>query len=117
PDGRRPAIRMGKVSLRIAEDIKTKVQQLADAHRYNQPVEGKLAKWVADLELPLAKKLARVGLILDPEPKTPTTLGAFLKSYIDGRVDLKPATKVVRGQVIRDLNAFFGETRDVRTIT
>jgi hypothetical protein len=88
PDGRRPAIRLGKAPLRIAEDIKTKVQQLADALRYNQPVEGKLADWVAGLEGPLAKKLARVGLIPNPEPKAPTTLAAFLKSYIDGRTGL-----------------------------
>ena len=30
---------------------------------------------------------------------------------------MKPATKIVRGQVIRDLTEFFGESRDVRTIT
>ena len=44
PDGRRPTIRLGKVSRRFAEDIKAKVQQLADALRYSQPVEGKLAE-------------------------------------------------------------------------
>jgi len=65
----------------------------------------------------LAKKLARVGLIPEPETKAPTALRPFLKAYIDGRADLKPATKIVRGQVIRDLAEFFGESRDLRTIT
>ncbi len=64
----------------------------------------------------MAKKLAAVGLIPKPEGKEMATLGAFLKAYIEGRADLKPATKIVRGQVIRDLNEFFGDSRDVRTI-
>ena len=66
-------------------------------------MEPDLVQWVKDLKPMLAKKLARVGLIPEPEAKAATTLGAFLKSYIDGRADLKPATKIVRGQVIRDL--------------
>ena len=40
-----------------------------------------------------------------------------ITSYIDGRADLKSATKVVRQQVIRDLATFFGESRNVQTIS
>ena len=116
PDGRRPAIRLGKVSQRSAEGIKYRVEQLLESLNLNRPMEPELAQWVTDLEPPLAKKLARVGLIPTPEAKAAATLGPFLKAYIDGRADLKPATKIVRGQVIRDLNEFFGESRDVRTI-
>ena len=65
----------------------------------------------------MAKKLAKVGLIPKPDVKPAATLGPFLKSYIDGRADLKAATKIVRGQVIRDLKDFFGESREVATIT
>ena len=117
PDGRRPTIRLGKVSQRTAEGIKYRVEQLLEALHYTYPVEGELAQWVMDLEPPLAKKLARVGLIPNPEAKPAAMLAAFLKAYIDGRADLKPATKIVRGQVIRDLNEFFGESREVKTIT
>ncbi len=117
PDGRRPTIRLGKVSQRTAEGIKYRVEQLLESLQFNRSMEAELAQWVMDLEPPLAKKLAAIGLIPNPEAKPTATLAAFLKSYIDGRVDLKPATKIVRGQVIRDLNEFFGESREVQTIT
>jgi integrase len=80
-------------------------------------METDLVQWVISLEPKLAQKLARVGLIPNPEAKVITKLGQFLTDYLDGRADLKPATKIVRGQVIRDLNEFFSESRDVRTIT
>ncbi len=117
PDGRRRTIRLGKVSQWTAERIKGRAHKLLEALYYKQPVEGELAQWVMDQEPPLTKKLARVGLIPNPEAKPSAMLGPFLKAYIDGRADLKPATKIVRGQVIRDLNEFFGESRDVKTVT
>nr|MBA3482618.1 tyrosine-type recombinase/integrase [Pirellulales bacterium] len=117
PDGKRPTIRLGKVSQRTAEGIKYRVEQLLESLQFNRSMEADLAEWVIGLDLDFAKKLARVGLIPDPEAKPAATLAAFLKSYIDGRVDLKPATKIVRGQIIRDLNKFFGESREVQTIS
>ena len=117
PDGRRPTIRLGKVSQRTAESIKYRVEQLLERLTYKQPMDTDLAQWVASVEVRLARKLAKVGLIAAPEAKATTTLGPFLQTYIDGRADLKPATKIVRGQSIRDLTDFFGECRDVRTIT
>jgi integrase len=117
PNGKRPTIRLGKVSQRTAEGVKYRVEQLLEALNFNRPMEPDLVEWVKGLEPTLAKKLARVGLIPDPEAKPAQALGPFLTSYLDGRADLKPATKVVRGQVIRDLTEFFGESRDVRAIT
>lgn len=117
PDGSRPTIRLGKVSQRAAESFKGRVEQLLEAALLNRPMEADLARWVADLDPRLAKKLAKVGLIPKPEDKPAATLGPFLQAYIDGRADLKPATKIVRGQVIRDLKEFFGESREVGTIT
>ena len=76
-----------------------------------------MSQWVKDLEPRLAKKLARVGLIPNPESKPPATLGTLLTSCIASRADLKPATKIVRNLVARDLNEYFGEVRDVKTIT
>jgi integrase len=117
PNGERKQIRLGKASKWTAERIKTRLVKLVEHLQLGGTMEPDLVQWVKDLKPTLAKKLARVGLIPSQEPKEATMLAAFLKSYIDGRADLKPATKVVRGQVIRDLNEFFGETRDVRTIT
>src|SRR5215210_8087862 len=93
PDGRRRTIRLGKCSQWTAERIKGRVHRLLEALYYNQPVEGELAQWVMDLEPPLAKKLACVGLIPNPEVKPATTLAAFLKDFMTRRIDVKPATK------------------------
>jgi len=115
-DGKRKTIRLGKVPQRAAESIKYRVEQLLESLNLNRPMDADLAKWVADLEPGMAKKLANVGLIPEPEAKAATSLGPFLRAYLDSQADLKSATKIVRGQVIRDLNEFFGESCDVRTI-
>ena len=117
PDGDRKAIRLGKVSQRSAEGFKYRVEQLLEALLLNRPMEADLAEWITNLDTRMGKKLAAVGLIPKPEVKAATVLGPFLKAYIDGRTDLKPATKIVRGQTIRDLTEFFGASRDVRAIT
>jgi len=45
PDGRRPTIRLGKVSQRAAESIKYRVEQLLEALNLNRPMEADLAQW------------------------------------------------------------------------
>jgi hypothetical protein len=108
PDGKRPTIRLGKVSQRAAEGVKYRVEQLLESVNLKRPMEADLAQWVTDLERWLAKRLARVGLIPNPEVKPAATLvGPFLTAYVEGRADLKSATKVVRGVVIRDLTEFW----------
>jgi len=117
PDDKRQTIRLGKVSQRAAENIKYRVEQLLESIHLNRSMEADLARWVTELNPWLAKKLARVGLIPDPENKPSATLEPFLTAYIDGRADLKPSTKIVRRLVIGDLIKFFGESRAVETIT
>lgn len=109
PDGKRPTIRLGKVSQRTAEGIKYRVEQLLEALNYRHPVEGELAQWVADLDERIAKKLAAVGLIANPEAKTMATLGPFLQAWLAARKgDYKPASLIAWGQVIDALTGFLG---------
>lgn len=115
-DGSRKAIRLGKVSQRSAEAVKFRVEQLLAAKLTGNAIETDTAAWLADLAAAMADKLSRAGLIPKREDAAAATLGAFLAAYIAGRTDLKPATKIVRGQVVRDLTGFFGESRDVQTI-
>lgn len=117
PDGRRPTIRLGKVSQRAAESIKYRVEQLLEAINLNRPMESDLAQWVTDLEPWLAKRLARVGLIPNPEAKPAATLGPFLADFTTRRIDVKPATKEVWSQVVRNLLDHFGADRDLANIT
>jgi len=117
PDGDRKAIRLGKVSQRAAEGIKYRVEQLLECLMLKRPMEADLAGWVRDMEPRLAKKLARVGLIPEPEAKPAAALGAFLADFTTRRIDVKPATKEVWSQAVRNLSDHFGADRDLASIT
>jgi integrase len=115
-DGKRRSIRLGKVSQRTAEAIKTRVELLNTARIAGHAVDGDTAGWVASLDAVLADKLAAVGLI---PRRARATLGDFLASYIDKRqgTDVKPATVTVWGHVRRNLVDYFGPDKPLRDIT
>lgn len=117
PDGKRPTVRLGKVAQRTAEGIKYRVEQLLEALNFNRSMEADLVQWVSDLEPWLAKRLARVGLIPNPEAKPVATLGPFLTDFTTRRIDVKPATKEVWSQVVRNLLEHFGADRDLAEVT
>ncbi|MBL8827552.1 MAG: site-specific integrase [Planctomycetaceae bacterium] len=108
---------MRKVSQRTAEGIKYRVEQLLEALHYKHPVEGELAKWVSNQEADLVMKLAAVGLIAKPEVKLAAKLQPFIKSYVDERTDVKPATKEVWRQGEMGLIEFFGQDISLRNVT
>lgn len=117
PNGDRKAIRLGKVSQRIAEGIKYRVEQLIEALHYKHPVEGELAKWVANLEPTLAQKLARVGLITAPACTAGLSLGEHLTNYFAKRADVKASTRTNWRHTKRCLLKFFGADKPLKSFT
>lgn len=113
-DGKRRSIRLGKLSQRLAEAIKFRVEQLIAAKLSGHAVDADTARWIAELDQGIADKLARVGLVLMRER---ATLGAFLDAYIARRVDVKPSTQLQYQQVRRNLVDYFGSTKPLRDIT
>ena len=114
PDGKRPKIRLGKVSLKQAESVKVHVEQLVAALITGHAVADETARWVAQVDQRLADKLNRVGLV----PKQAVaTVGAFIDAYILDRDDVKPSTTRHYHQARRDLVAFFGSDRSLRDVT
>jgi hypothetical protein len=93
-DGVRKGIRLGKVSQRIAEEVKVKVEALNAAIIAGCPIDGATAQWVAKLGDELHAKLAAVRLV--PVRQTDSTacprLGEFVDSFIAARTDHKPNT-------------------------
>lgn len=114
-DGKRRTIRLGKISQEDAEPIKRHVERLLTAKITAQPLHRLTAEWIAEVEAPLLDKLARVGLLAARE--LPLPLGPFLDSYTAQRNDVKPATKEVWGQVVRNLKGHFGAGRDIKSVT
>jgi len=114
-EGNRRAIRLGKVSERRAEEVKFRVERILEAKITGFAIEAEAARWIAELPDALADKLARVKLI--PSRTPATTLGPFLDAYMKLRSDVKPATKEVWQQVVRNLKDHFGEARELPAIT
>jgi integrase len=116
-DNRRRTLRLGKISERMADRVKGHVEDLNSAKIIGQSVERRTAVWVADLDDKMLDKLAAVELIEPRASKVVVTLGQFLDEYVAGRVDVKPATQEVWGQVVRNLKDHFGVLRGVDTIS
>ena len=113
PDRRRRTIRLGKVTMKQAESVRLRVEQLAAAATTGFAPDLDTARWVAGLPDDLSAKLAAVGLI---PARASSTLGPFLDGYFAGRTDVKSQTRVVWGQTRRNLLDHFGPAKPLREI-
>jgi len=117
PDGKRPTIRLGKVSQRAAEAVKYRVEQLLAAKLTGHALEADTARWLSELDPTMADKLARVGLIPKPQTMEAVKLGTFLAEYIASRTDVKPLTTRHLNDARRNLEAYFGKDRTLESIS
>jgi hypothetical protein len=113
-DGKRKSIRMGKVTQRLAEEVKVKVEALNAAAISGHAVDDEVARWLAKLDPVMAEKLAGVGLVPRREV---ATLGTFINRYIVGRHGSKPRTIDLLREVEKKLNDFFGPDKPMRDTT
>ena len=114
-DGERKAIRLGKVSLRHAESVKIKIEDLVSASITGHAAADKTARWLAELDDPMIDKLVRVGLA---QPRRKVTLREWLKQLLDDRKDeLKPESLRKLEQTRDKLLDFFDPDTPLRAIT
>lgn len=114
-DGKRKAIRLGRVTQKQSETVLLKVEHLVAATFTGHPLDAETAKWVADRDEEFADKLARVGLIPKRE-ETHCRLGEFIDDDLAGRTDIKPRTRTCLLQVRSNLVEYFGENKPLREI-
>lgn len=114
-EGQRQTIDVGKLSATTVKTLLAKLEAIRKAQAAGVPVDPAVA--FADLPAKLRAKLAGAGLIAGRRRGKATGLAAFIDSYIADRVDVKAATKTVYGHVRRNLVEFFGERKDIGTIT
>ena len=118
-DGSRRTVRLGRCSERDAESVCRHIEDLSAATIHGQPLRRETAVWLSGIGDKLHNRLSRAGLVasrMAPAPES-AKLGPSLTAHLDGRVDVKAATKVVYGQVVRDLKEYFGEDRNLRDVT
>ena len=113
-DGRRRSIRLGKVTQRMAEAVKLRVELLSAAIQAGHAVDDETARWLATIDDRLNAKLAAVGLAAIRQT---ATMAAFLDSYITSRGDVKGSTGTVYGHTRRCLVEYFGASKPLRDIT
>ena len=114
-DRSRKTIRLGKATLRQAEAVKMRIEQLQlAASGASGVVDPDTIQWLARLDDAMYEKLAAVGLIAS---RTSTTLGDFIDTYIAERTDVKRGTATVYGHTRRTLIDFFGKDKPMREIT
>ena len=113
--GNRRTLALGKATTqKQAEGIKTKIEALVAASITGQAPDDEVSAWLAKREAVMLDKLAAVGLI---PRRASATVGSFLDEYTAGRIDVKPATREVWSQPVRNLKEFFGVDRPLRNIT
>ena len=113
-DRKRKSIRLGKVSQRVAESIKGKVEALNAAQISRCALDDETARWISQIGDDLTAKLAAVGLIAE---RGSALLGGFLDSYIALRTDVKPNTRRNLEAVKARLVEFFGSNKAMREIS
>ncbi|WP_417392053.1 tyrosine-type recombinase/integrase [Gimesia sp.] len=113
-DDKRKSIRLGKVSMTIANAFKVKVESLLSSKITGQAIEQETAIWLVKLSQKMKKRLASTGLI---KAGMASTLGPFLDGYVEMRSDVKSATATVYGHTIRNLKDYFGEEKRLIDIT
>lgn len=112
--GRRPTVYLGKISAKGAESVKVHVEALISHTLSGAQVGDQTLQWLTTISDDLKTSLVKVGLLGECEV---STLGAFLRSYIDERKDLKPSTIITMENVRRNLIAHFGENKRLSDIT
>jgi len=119
--GDRKYIRLGKMDMKQAIQIKAKVEDLIGACIAGHTPLQETLHWMSEQrknKTKLIEKLADLGLIQrEYRPSVPDTLGAFITKYIESRTDVKDGTLITYRQVLKRLVDYFGEERRLLDIT
>jgi Phage integrase SAM-like domain len=104
-DGKRHSIRIGKVTERVAERIKDRIEALNHVQSTGTDMDNDTRRWLGKVGEKLARKLARAGLTGPPIKRQ--TLDAFIRNYVASRTDLKQSTITSIGLARQRMLAFF----------
>ncbi|MCA9099835.1 MAG: phage integrase SAM-like domain-containing protein, partial [Planctomycetales bacterium] len=115
--GKRHVIRIGTMGWKSADEIRNKIERLVAHNQAQTAPERDLVEWAASISDKFAGDLAKHGLVQPRETAQTATLAEFLPAYVKSRRDIKPATRIVWGHVVRNLLKHFGHKRTMASIT
>jgi integrase len=116
-NGERKAVRLGRTTMKLAKEIKVRVEALNAAQVSRTSLDNETAAWVAGIGDELADRLAAVGLISKRIKAEAATLGGLIRHVTELRADAKPRTLTNLKQAATKLTHHFGDGQPLDRIT
>ena len=113
-DGDRRTLRLGSVSLRQAEVVRTRIEQILAA-RSTGVMDADASRWLESLDDETHGKLSRLGLV-PPRERKEATIGSLMEAFFS-TLAVKPGTRVAYLQTRTGLEAYFGTARPLMSVT
>lgn len=112
--GGRRTLRLGNVSLRQAEAVKVRIEQVLAAQSTGV-LDTQAAAWLESLPDEMHGKLSRLGLIR-PRDRHVATLEQLLENFF-ATIHVKPGTRRTYEQTKTSLESYFGQSRSLVSIS
>lgn len=112
--GKRRALQVGKVSLKIAQGVKIRIESIVSAQIAGHAVDDVTALWLSKLDKTMNDKLAKVGLI---DAGVSATLGELIDDFTNIQSgDVKPRTLQRYANARMHLTNFFGDDKPLKDL-
>lgn len=115
--GKRYTIHLGSIPIKTAREIKTRVEYIQAALSNNHPLDGMTALWLNGIDDKLHAKLAKCGLVPARSAQRCTRLADLIDDIHRRNTTWKSHTRDNHKAARRVMIAYFGNNRDVTTIT
>ena len=116
-EGKRQAIRFGKISKRQAKTAKLHIEDLLTSLIAGTAPKPATAQWLQELPETIRARLESVGLAGQRNRRQCPTLADWMETYIKRRSDVKSSTATVYGHTQRNLLEYFGRSKRLDEIT
>jgi integrase len=114
-DGKRHSIRLGKCSMREAEEIRRRIEVIDSARRRRTALSAEMSEWLIDIDNSIHARLASAGLV-EARVRSHPTLALLLKEFFNA-AQVKQGTKTTYKQTEVSLLEYFGGNRTLASIT
>ena len=114
--GKRHVLRLGRVNVRQAEEVRVRVEALLAARMYRRSPDVELLGWLNGLDDRVHRRFANKGLVPHRERAAGATLESLIKRFLDAST-VKPATLAAYKQTTDSLLEVLGRRTPVTEIT
>jgi integrase len=111
-DGRRRPIRLGKMTMKQADTVRSHVEALVSAALSHTSLAHETAVWLGSVDDQLHAKLVKLGLA---QPRLSATLERFVDEYIASRSDVEERTRINYKQIRGFMIGCFGASKLMRS--